>query len=135
MQVRNTTRRALDRAGFTLMEILVVMAIIVVLAGVGGYYYLRHLDEAKVDAARLQVKTLTQAAEAYYTKHGEWPASLVALTEKEADGSRPYLEPDAIKTPWGKEYGYDPSGPSNSGNKPDVWADGPQGKIGNWSMR
>jgi general secretion pathway protein G len=135
MRVRNNQRRVV-RTGFTLMEILVVVAIIMILAGVGGYYYLKHLDEAKESAAQLQVKTLTQACEAYYTKNGEWPPSLLSLTEKGADGSRPYLEPEAIKTPWQTQYQYDPSGPNNGGNKPDIWAEEPaKGRIGNWSQQ
>jgi general secretion pathway protein G len=119
---------------FTLMEVLVVVAILVVLAGVGGVYYAKYLNDAKISAARIQVKNISNVVETYYTKHGEWPANLSILTEKDADGSQPYLEPDALKTPWGTMYQYDQSGPNNSGNKPDVWADGPQGvKIGNWS--
>jgi len=132
MRIRNEKRRVV-RTGFTLMEILVVVAIIMILASVGGYIYLKHLDEARDSAALLQVKTLTQACEAYYTKTGEWPPSLLTLTEKGADGSRPYLEPDALKTPWGTQYQYDPSGPNNGGNKPDIWAESPtKGKVGNW---
>ena len=116
------------------MEMLVVVAILVVLAGVGGVYYMKYLDEAKVNAARLQVKMLTQAAEAYSTKHGNFPASLGVLTEKEEDGSQAALEPDALKTPWGTAYQYDQSGANNGGNKPDIWADNPKGgRIGNWS--
>jgi general secretion pathway protein G len=136
MVVRNR-QQVLARAAFTLMELLVVVAILVVLAGVGGYYYIKHLDDARIDAARLQVKTLTQAAEAYYVKHGEYPPSLVALTERDPDGGKPYLEQDAIRTPWGTSYQYDPSGPNNGGNKPDIWADAPKGgaRIGNWPQQ
>jgi general secretion pathway protein G len=118
---------------FTLMEVLVVVAILVVLAGVGGVYYAKYLNDAKISSARIQVKIISDTVGLYYTKHGEWPANLSILTEKDSDGSPPHLEPDALKTPWGTIYQYDPSGPNNSGNKPDVWADGPQGKIGNWS--
>ena len=126
--------RSHDRMAFTLMEVLVVVAILVVLAGVGGVYYAKYLNDAKISAARIQVKTISDAVGAYNIKHGDWPANLSVLTEKESDGSQPYLEPDALKTPWGTMYQYDQSGPNNSGNKPDVWADGPQGaKIGNWS--
>src|SRR5205809_903449 len=133
MIARNT--RIVARNAFTLMELLVVIAILVVLAGLGGYYYMKHLDEARIDAAKIQVKTITQAVEAYNIKHGDYPDNLVALTVKDADGSKPYLEPDAIKTPWGSEYGYDKSGANNGGNKPDIWAESPQGKIGNWSSQ
>src|SRR5262245_49390695 len=118
--------RSSDRMAFTLMEVLVVVAILVVLAGVGGVYYTKYLNDAKVSAARLQVKAISDAVGAYNLKHGDWPASLSTLTEKGSDGSQPYLEPDALKTPWGTMYQYDQSGPNNGGNKPDVWADGPQ---------
>ncbi len=128
-------KRRGSREAFTLMEMLVVVAILVVLAGVGGYYYLKHIDEAKVNAARLQVKVLTEASEAYYVKHGEYPPNLMILTQREEDGTRASLDPDALRTPWNQQYGYDPSGPNNGGNKPDIWADGPQGRIGNWGQR
>jgi general secretion pathway protein G len=134
MSTRNARQRR-RRDAFTLMELLVVVAILVVLAGVGGYYYIKHLDEAKVSTAKLQVQELTKAVEAYYVKNNAYPTNLSALTEKEQDGSRPYLEPDALKTPWGTSYQYDASGPNNGGNKPDIWAEGPGGvKIGNWSQ-
>ncbi len=133
--MRNLQTRTSDRrTAFTLMEMLVVVAILVVLAGVGGYYYLQHLDEAKVSAAKLQVKVLTQAAEAYYTKTGEWPPSLATLTQRSEDGGRPLLDPDALVTPWKTAYGYDANGQQNGGNKPDIWADIPKGgRVGNWS--
>ncbi len=133
MIVRET--RAVARTAFTLMEMLVVVAILVVLAGVGGYYYMKHLDDARKDAAKLQSKTLEQAVQAYYVQHGEYPPSLAVLTERDSDGGKPYLEPDALKTPWGSGYQYDPSGPNNGGNKPDIWADDPKtgARIGNWT--
>src|SRR6516225_6984694 len=106
--------RSYDRMAFTLMEVLVVVAILVVLAGVGGVYYTKYLNDAKISAARLQVKAISTAVGTYQIKHGEWPANLSVLIEKESDGSQPYLEPDALKTPWGTMYQYDPSGPNNS---------------------
>lgn len=134
MIVRKTQRRVrIVRGAFTLMELLVVIAILVVLAGVGGYYYMKHLDEAKFSAAKLQVKVLTDAVEAYYVKHSEYPPNLAVLCERDSDGTRAALEPDALKTPWQGTYQYDPSGAHNGGNKPDIWADGPNGvQVGNW---
>ncbi len=130
---RNNVRAVAARAGFTLMEMLVVVAILVVLAGVGGYYYMKHLDEARVDAARLQCKVLTDACMAYKVKNGEFPPSLASLTQPGADGGTPYLEADALKTPWGGQYEYDQGGAHHGGLKPDVWATGPNGQqIGNW---
>ena len=42
------------RHGFTLMEILVVVAIILILAGLGGYYFMGQLKESRKSAAKIQ---------------------------------------------------------------------------------
>jgi general secretion pathway protein G len=129
------TSSAAVRAAFTLMEMLVVVAIIVTLAGIGGYYYLRQADEAKKNAARIQVKTtLTQACENYYIDHNStWPPSLDALLVQDEAGKGPYLkDADALRDPWGRPYQYNAAGPNNNGRQPDIWSDSPQGQIGNW---
>jgi general secretion pathway protein G len=130
---RTTLPRRRTRQGFTLMEMLVVVAIIVMLAGLGGYYYMQQLDKAKQSVARNQVKTtLTQACDTYKIDHGDYPASLDALLAKD-DAGGPYLKTaDALKDPWGKHYQYNPQGPNNAGRQPDIWSDGSGVQIGNW---
>jgi general secretion pathway protein G len=130
--------RAAARSAFTLMEMLVVVAILVVLAGAGGVIYMRQLDDAKKDTAKAQCHLLAQTAEAYYTKYGDWPGSLASLTQPTADGGKPYLEPSALVDPWGREYQYQVPGQHHaSTGKPDVWSQGgnladPNGSVGNW---
>jgi general secretion pathway protein G len=125
------------RAAFTLMEMLIVVAIIVALAGIGGYFLLGALIESQEEIARTQASgTLTNACKTYYMKHNEWPQSLQQLLQKDALGG-PYLEtPDALIDPWGQPYQYNAQGPNNNGMKPDIWAvpkNNPNNKIGNWS--
>jgi general secretion pathway protein G len=135
MIVRQERKRN-RRAAFTLMEMLVVVAIIVVLAGIGGYYLLGQLDDAKRSAAKLQAKgPLTNAVKTYYVKHNTWPQSLQQLLQGDQKGSPILEDQDALKDPWGGQFQYDPSGPMNGGRRPDIWATDPKDgtKCGNWA--
>ncbi len=135
MIVRSTRQAA--RQAFTLMEMLVVVAIIVALAGIGGYYYLQRVDEAKKQVAQTQSKdTLTKAVQTYKLDHGDYPASLEALLVRTEDGHGPYLDNvEALVDPWGRPYQYNPAGPNNNGLKPDIWSESPFGPLGNWMAR
>lgn len=134
MIVRETARPEVRRSGFTLLEILVVVAIIVVLAGVGGMVMLPQLEISKKKTALSQVKgTLSTAVQTYYLNEGKYPDSLAALTQPSQSGGKALLEADALNDPWGHPYQYDPSGGHQGGNKPDIWTQSPDGKlIGNW---
>jgi general secretion pathway protein G len=135
MTQRNRIRA--PRRGFTLLEMLAVVAIMVTLIGIGGYYYLKQAEESKRDAARIHVKsTLTQACEAYFLKHdSNWPPSLEALLVQDELGG-PYLKTEAaLRDPWGNPYRYDPNGTQNGGRQPDIWAETAAGPIGNWMLR
>jgi len=102
------------RDGFTLLEVLVVVAILVVLASVGSIYLLRYLDDAKKDKAKLQAKSIQTAAKAYYLKYDTVPETVQALVNPGA-GEKPFLEGgnQAITTPWGNPFGI------SEGQRPD----------------
>ncbi len=120
------------RPGFTLMEVMVVVAILVVLAGVSSIAIFSYLDKAKIKRAQVDVKTIGQQCQAYKLDHGDYPSDLQALVT----GTKPYLEGgvEAITDPWGHPYQYDPNGRNSGGQKPDVWAIDPDGnQIGNWA--
>jgi general secretion pathway protein G len=132
-------RQAVRRAAFTLMEMLVVVAILVVLAGAAVPIYLRYLDQARIDRARVDCKNLEQAAEAYKIRYGDYPASLQVLTQPQPDGTLPTLEVSSLLDPWQREYQYAQQGTHNAAvGRPDIWSNGPRlgdanGMIGNWA--
>jgi general secretion pathway protein G len=132
---RQITKACPVRGGYSLMELMVVVAIIVVLAGIGGYYFLGRLGETQEDADLAQTKVLTEACTNYRIDKGTWPTSLQELTQLRPGGNAPYLENEAALQPKSVpngQYNYDASGQHNNGLKPDIWVDGPHGQIGNW---
>lgn len=138
MQIR--TRRRAARSAFTLMEVLVVVAIIAILAGTGTVIYLRYIDETNVKMARAGVLTLGKVVDTYKLNAGRYPASLDELVQPTADGNKPYVEPNALVDPWGHPYQYAAEGHRNAAyGRPDIWSLGPRagdnnGIIGNWPI-
>jgi len=126
--------RVVRRTAFTLLEVLIVVAIIVVLAGVSSIYVFRYLEDAKEGAAKSGIKTIETACISYELKIGSLPGSLNDLLQP-PDGGKPYLQggAESITDPWGKQFQYDASGGRNGGQKPDVWTTNKEGvMIGNW---
>jgi general secretion pathway protein G len=123
-RIENKRRR---RMAFTLMEMLIVVAIIVALAGIGVVSYFALFADSQKDVAAIKIKGLSTACDAYRLRNGSLPASLQDLYPK-------YIEdPDALKDPWGKAYTYDAGGGNNGGRHADISTIAPDGTvIGNW---
>jgi len=130
-----TASRVTARSAFTLLEVLIVVAILVVLASVSSIYVFKFLHDAKVDAAKVSATNISKAIQAYEIRNGAPPDSLLSLIQP-PDGVRPYLEggQGALVDPWGKPFQYDPSGQHNGGTRPDVFTIDPDSgqPIGNW---
>jgi general secretion pathway protein G len=134
MQVRRRTARELARRGFTLMEILVVVAIIVMLAGISSYYVLERYEDAKLSTAKMKISQLTQYCKTYRLNNGDiYPPSLDVLTQMQPNGGSPLALPQELLDPWNKPFQYDPSGANNMSMQPDIFTVSPKGQtIGNW---
>jgi general secretion pathway protein G len=130
----NRTRKGARRAAFTLMELLVVVAILVVLAAVAVPSYFTYVDYAKRQSARTSAQTIGNAVMAYKAATGDWPQSLDQLTQPH-EGIQATLKPEHLVDPWGARYQYQPPPAQHNGmTGPDVFTtcptDGTQ--IGNW---
>jgi general secretion pathway protein G len=125
--------RANARAGFTLMEVMVVAAILVILAGVGSVALFSYLETAKEKAAAATVHKIEEAVMTYKLKKGAFPDNLEILTQ--AVGSMPAsLEPSDLVDPWNNAYGYDPHTLSATG-RPKIFVTNPpdpSSPISNW---
>jgi hypothetical protein len=94
-------------------------------------------QESKLARAKLDVKTLEVAIQAWHVKFAEWPASLEKLTEPSKD-TPAFLLKSALTDPWGRPYRYDPKQRHPKTDVPLIWSDGPiprdaGGRIANWS--
>ncbi len=122
------------QAGFTLLELLVVLAIIAVLAGVVGPELMKHVGTSKTKAAAMQVEDFATALDMYKLDVGHYPKTgqgLKALIEAPSEAKRwngPYLRKKKIpQDPWGADYHY--ASPGEHG-KFDLYTLGEDGSEG-----
>ena len=108
--------------GFTLLEMLVVLVIVGLLAGLVGPKLFTKVDTSKVQTARIQIKMLKGAVETMHLDIGRFPAEeegLAMLNSPPADpGLRarwrgPYLDENVPLDPWGNRYHYSLPGADN----------------------
>ena len=123
--------------GFTLLEILVVMVILGLLAGLVGPRVLKHLDSSKSKTAMLQIEELGAALDLYRLEVGSYPnteQSLTALIEKPegtTSWNGPYLKKNVIRLdPWGHSYQYKYPGDNGEYDLYSLGADNTEGGDG-----
>jgi len=132
------TRPGRRARGFTLIEILVVIAVIGVLASLVGPMVFGHVSDAKVSAARSQIEIFGLALDAYRMDNDWYPSTpqgleaLVTAPSSEPPARRwrgPYLKKGVPLDPWGRPYVY--QGPSDAQSENyEVRALGRDGKPG-----
>lgn len=99
--------------GFTLLELLVVLGIIAMLAGIVGPQVMKHMGESKTKAAKVQIEDLAATLDMYKLDVGTYPTTdqgLQALVEAPANAKHwngPYLSKSKVPLdPWQNEYHY-----------------------------
>ncbi len=108
------------RRGFTLLELLVVVAIIALLAAYVGPKYFSQVGKSEQAVARSQMAAFARAVGAYRLDVGSFPSTeegLEALLVKPANAVRwngPYLEKTVPPDPWGRPYQYRSPGSDGS---------------------
>ncbi|MDH3412164.1 MAG: type II secretion system major pseudopilin GspG, partial [Gammaproteobacteria bacterium] len=96
--------------GFTLLELLVVLAILGLIATFAAPQVLKWLSGAKSDSARIQIEALSTGIDLYRLEVGSYPPDLEALVSQPPGADRwdgPYLKKRTVpKDPWGRDYIY-----------------------------
>ena len=114
----------------TLVEIMVVVVIISLVAGVVGVAVLNRLEKARSDVAFTQMKQISEALELYKLSLRQYPSTaegLQALATPRGN-ERPFLQ-NIPKDPWGNDYVYIYPGSHNPGGF-DILSKGPDGVEG-----
>ena len=97
------------KEGFTLIEILVVVAIIGMLGAVAVPAYMNYLADARITTTRSLIKNIEDACQMYNMKHGgKYPNQLSELLE--GDDDNPPLIDGGLEDPWGNEIKYEKKG-------------------------
>jgi len=108
------------RAGFTLLELLVVVAIISLLVGYVAPRYFGQIGKSEVATAKAQLDAFEKALDQYRLDTGRYPTTdvgLAALVTQPANEPRwngPYLRKDPPPDPWGSPYVYKSPGERGS---------------------
>lgn len=119
--------------GFTLLELLVVVAIIGLLAAYVGPKYFNQVGKSEQSVAKSQIDAFARALGAYRLDNGAFPSSeegLAALTTRPAAATKwngPYLERAVPNDPWGRPYAYRSPGQSSDFEITSLGKDGRQG--------
>ena len=111
------------RAGFTLVELMVVVSIVAVLGTIAVQNVMGNLEKANQTAAEQGVASLKEACATYYMNHKKLPSSLDQLCE----GDDPILESDkGLYDPWDNKYEMEKKG----NNRVIIKSAGPDGQMG-----
>jgi len=112
---RTRSHAAAERAGgFTLLEMIIVVAIIGLLAALVMPRLVGQLGESKVETTRAQIELLSSAVTQYYVDVGTYPSereglgALITRPQDAEEWNGPYLEKDSVpRDAWGNEFVYE----------------------------
>ena len=136
--MRRPVSRA-GRAGFTLLELMVVMVIIGMLAAYVAPRYFAQVGKSETKLARAQIDALEKALDQYRADTGHYPSSeqglaaLMARPDNEPKWAGPYMKRDVPADPWGRPYLYRQPGEHGEVDLSTLGSDGRAGGSGDAS--
>ena len=130
-------RRKHAQEGYSLLELLVVLAILGLIIAIAAPRVIGYFEASKAKAAKIQISNLAAALDLYRLANGGYPseqAGLKALVEKPEGATTwdgPFLNrADGIVDPWGRPYLYKLPGAHGAVDISSLGADGKEGGAG-----
>jgi general secretion pathway protein G len=131
----NKNKTRMNEAGFSLIELMIVIGILGLLIGLVGPKLISNFDKAKVDTTRVQMKQIATTLKNFRLDCGSYPGSdqgLDALVNKPTSGSEcknyapgGYMDKKVPKDAWDQDYLY-----SSDGNTFEIKSTGSDKKLG-----
>jgi len=133
----NGTDRRMGERGYSLLELLVALAILSLIIAIAAPRLIGYFEASKAKTAKIQIANLSTAMDLYYLSNGSYPSEqqgLKALVEKPEGAAAwdgPYLnKADGIIDPWGRPYEYKQPGVHGKFDISSLGADGKEGGTG-----
>ncbi|VTU36691.1 PilD-dependent protein PddA [Variovorax sp. PBL-H6] len=110
--MRVSTKSRTLSTGFTLLELLVVLVIVGLLAGIVGPRLFGNVSKSEITTAKAQIDVLGKALDQYRLDVGRYPSSqeglaaLMRAAPRDARWQGPYLRKEVPMDPWGMPYQY-----------------------------
>ena len=132
MRLNRTKNSGKKNSGFTLLELLLVMAILVVLASLSTFAILNLQKTSLQRTTFMEIETLKKACKMYKLNVGSFPQRLEDLHSNPSGLTRtqwggPYLDKPISNDPWQREYKY---GADEVNDIVTITSDGPDGQAG-----
>ncbi len=127
---RHFEARRNGQRGFTLVELLLVLVILALIAGLVLPGIIGKAESAKAKAASSQISRISMSVESFYLDTGSTPDSIEDLVNEPAGVSGwngPYIKNSLLKDPWGRPYQF--RAPGEHGDF-DIWSFGADGQQG-----
>lgn len=131
MENKRKNKHLSKRSGFTLIEIILVVVIIGILAGIAIPKLGGKSEMAMIGQAKANINSLSMAIQEYEMMNGAYPPSLDALLDESKGG--PFMEKKVIPMdPWKKPYSFSAPGSHNT-HTFDLYCTTPSGEVvNNW---
>lgn len=129
---RLTALRQQVRKAFTLMEMMLVLAIIALLIAIGAVALNDVSGSSEIVAAQAHMNTLKTAVIQYKTLNRNWPSKLEDLVTPPANArvKKSLVQESGIKDPWGSTYQFRSPAKHNTGQPWEIFSMGPDKKEG-----